>query len=560
MKKSVYPACWIFLLLLFALAVPGVNAEPEQVKAASPAPSSSVASATPCAKEVPVNGDRLLLGSIGEPSNLIPYLSSESASHEIGGLLYVAPLEYDKDLNIVPWAASSYEVLEGGKLLRFTLREDILWEDGVPLTADDVAFTYRLMIDPKTPTAYAEDYLAISEFRQTGRYSFEVRYDKPFARSLATWMGAILPKHVLEGQDIVTTPFARHPVGAGPFRLKEWNSGSRITLAASDTYFKGRPYLDEIVYRIIPDLSTMFLELKAGRLDSMGLTPLQYLRQTIGSTWENGWHKYRYLSFGYTFLGYNLAHPFFQDVRVRRAISFAIDREALVSGVLFGQGVPAFGPYKPGTWVYNQNLRPYPHDPDQARALLAEAGWKDTDGDGILDRDGRPFSFTILTNQGNDQRIKAAIIMQSELKQVGIDVRIRTVEWAAFIKEFVNAGRFDTVVLSWNILQDPDLFDVWHSSRAGAGGLNFVGYRNAEVDALLVEARAATDQTVRKRLYDRFQEILHEEQPYAFLFVPYALPVVQKRFHGIEPALAGIMYNIDRWWVPRSLQRYHVRP
>ncbi|MEG1610611.1 MAG: ABC transporter substrate-binding protein, partial [Bilophila sp.] len=163
--------------------------------------------------ENPVRGGRILMGTIGEPSNLIPYLSTDSASSEVSGNLFVAPLKYDKDLNIVPWAAASYEILEDGHLLRFVLRDDIVWEDGVPLTADDVAFTYKLMIDPKTPTAYAGDFLIISAFQQTGRLSFEVRYDKPYARMLMTWMGAILPKHLLEGQDMMTTPFARKPIG-----------------------------------------------------------------------------------------------------------------------------------------------------------------------------------------------------------------------------------------------------------------------------------------------------------------------------------------------------------
>ncbi len=148
----------------------------------------------------PVTGGRILMGTIGEPSNLIPYMASDSASGEITGLLYVAPLKYDKDLNVVPWAAASYEVLEGGRLLRFVLRDDIRWEDGVPLTADDVEFTYKLMIDPKTPTAYSGDFLAIESFKKTGRLSFEVRYAKPFARSLMTWMGAILPSTCLRGR------------------------------------------------------------------------------------------------------------------------------------------------------------------------------------------------------------------------------------------------------------------------------------------------------------------------------------------------------------------------
>ena len=215
-------------------------------------------------------------------------------------------------------------------------------------------------------------------------------------------------------------------------------------------------------------------------------------------------------------------------------------------------------------WMAEKNGQPtwrtaIRQDVDEARRLLDEAGWK-KDKDGLLERDGKPFLFTILVNQGNDSRIKAAIIIQSQLKALGITVHIRTVEWAAFIKEFVNKGHFDAIILAWTITLDPDIYDVWHSSRAKPGGLNFTGYRNAEVDELLVEARSMTDQDRRKELYDRVQEILDAEQPYCFLYVPYALPIVQARFQGIKPALNGIMYNFDRWWVPKDLQRYHVRP
>ncbi len=509
--------------------------------------------------KTPVRGGRILMGSIGEPSNLIPYMASDSASAEITELLFVAPLKYDKDLNIVPWAASSYEVLEEGRLLRFVLREDILWEDGEPLTADDVEFTYKLMIRPDTPTAYAENFLAVGSFRKTGRFSFEVRYEKPFARSLMTWMGAILPKHALEGQDVMTSPLARKPIGAGPYRLTAWEPGTKLVLTASDTYFEGRPYLDEVVYRVIPDPSTMFLELKAGKLDMMSLSPQQYLRQTEGDAWARDWNKYKYLSFGYTFLGFNLRHPFFKDARIRRALSMSINRQDLIDGVLLGLGVPTVGPYKPGTWVYNDKLTPVRQNVAEARRLLAEAGWTRENEDGILVRDGRPFSFTILVNQGNDQRIKTAIIIQNQFRKIGVDVRIRTVEWAAFITEFVNKGQFDAVILGWNILQDPDLFEVWHSSSARPGGLNFTGYENGEVDALLEEARTVTDQERRKELYDRFQEILDAEQPYCFLYVPYSLPIIQARFQGIKPALGGIMYNFDKWWIPKKFQRYHVQ-
>lgn len=546
------PAVALMLGLLAALA--GCGGSSGDDSPAEKAPETSAVAPSDAGTETPVYGGRILMGSIGEPSNLIPYLASDSASQDVAQWLYTAPLEYDKDLNIVKLAAESWEVLEGGTFMRFKLREGIKWQDGEPLTADDVTFTYKLMVNPSTPTAYAADFLNIAEYKQTGPLSFEVRYDAPYARSAITWMHPILPRHILEGQDIVTTSFARNPVGAGPFKLKSWESGSRITLEANELYFKGRPYLDEVVYRIIPDLTTIFLEAKAGKIDFLGLTPQQYLRQTNGPEWTENWKKYKYLSPGYTYLGFNLTHPLFQDERVRRALSYAVDRAAVIKGALLGLGEPTIGPYKPGTWVYNDALEPYGHDPERARTLLAEAGWK-PGKDGVLEKDGRRFSFTILVNQGNDERVKVATILQQEFRNVGVETAIRTVEWAAFIKEFVNKGNYDALILAWNILDDPDIFDVWHSSAISANGLNFVHYSNAEVDELLEKARATADKAERKRLYDRFQEILHREQPYLFLYVPYSLPMVQARFRGIEPAPAGITYNFDRWWVPRALQR-----
>ncbi|MDO5483978.1 MAG: ABC transporter substrate-binding protein, partial [Desulfovibrionaceae bacterium] len=358
--------------------------------------------------DAPAYGDRIIFGSIGEASNLIPYLTADSASHEVAGHIYVAPLRYNKDLQVEPWAAESWSMEEGGRLMRFTLRRGILWEDGRELTAEDVAFTYRLVIDPATGSPYAEDFLRIKELRVLDRYTFEVRYEQFFARAVSSWMNPILPKHLLEGQNIRESSFARRPTGAGPYRLKSWEAGSRITLAASPTYFEGRPRISEVVYRIIPDGATMFMETRAGRLDVMDLSPLQYLRQTSGPEWESNFNKYRYLASMYVFLGFNQKQPFFQDVRVRRAISQAINRDDIVKGVLLGQGVPAFGPFKPGSWAYHPTLAPVGQDRAAARALLAEAGFADTDGDGIVDKDGRPLAFTILTNQGNEQRILTA--------------------------------------------------------------------------------------------------------------------------------------------------------
>ena len=343
----------------------------------------------------PTDGDRILLGSIGEASNLIPYLTADSASHEVADLLYVAPLRFNKDLEPECWAAESFSMEDEGRLLRFRLRKGILWEDGTELTAADVEFTYKMVIDPATGSPYADDFLQIKEFRVLDRYSFEVRYEHFFARAVSSWMNPILPRHILEGQNIRTTSFARKPVGAGPYRLQRWEPGVRIVLEASPTYFLGRPHISEVVFRIIPDTATMFMETRAGRLDVMELSPQQYLRQTSGKKWAESFHKYRYLASVYNFLGFNLEHPFFKDKKVRQAISCAINRGDIVKGVLLGLGEPAFGPYKPGTWAYHPGLRPVSFNPDRARKLLAEAGFTDSDGDGILDKDGKPLAFTI---------------------------------------------------------------------------------------------------------------------------------------------------------------------
>ena len=498
---------------------------------------------------VPQSGGRLVLGTIGEPSNLNPYISMDSASHDVADSIFVSPLRYDKNLNLELWAAESADLSDDGRTLTIRLKKGILWEDGTELTADDLVYTIETVAKPETGSPYAEDFMRIKKAEALDRYTVRCTYESYYARALPSFCSSILPKHILEGQDWRRGEFARKPVGAGPFRLAGWESGSMVTLAANDKYFMGRPKLDEVVYRVIPDSATMFMELRAKRLDMMGLSPEQYLLQTKGQLWQEEFHKYRYLSSAYTYLGFNMRHPFFKDKRVRRAISCAISREELVQGALLGQGVAAFGPYKPGTAYYHPELKPVKQNTEMAKALLAEAGFADTDGDGILDKDGKPLSFIILTNQGNNERILAATIIQRELKAVGIAVQVRTVEWAAFINEFVNKGSFDAVILGWTITPDPDLYQVWHSSQAVPGGLNFTGFISKELDVLLEEGRRTQNEDLRRQLYYRVQELLDEEQPYCFLYVPYALPVLSAKFQGIEPALAGITWNMDRWWV-----------
>jgi peptide/nickel transport system substrate-binding protein len=504
----------------------------------------------------PAHGDAIVLGSIAEPSTLLPILASDSSSRDVAGQIYSGLVRYDKNLKLEGELAESWDVSKDGLTITFHLRKGVKWHDGRPFTSHDVLYTYLVTIDPKTPTAYAESFKQVKQAEAPDPYTFRVRYGKPFAPALESWETSILPAHLLEGKDITKSALARQPVGTGPYRFKEWVAGQQVVLESNRDYFEGRPYIDRYVYRIIPDPSTMYMELKSGGLDYMGLSPVQYQRQTNTPQFLSRFNKYRYPASAYTYLGYNLRHPLFRDKRVRQALTSAINKDEIIQGVQLGMGQVAHGPYKPGTWACNPKVQDFDYNPERARRLLAEAGWREKNAGGILVQNGKPFSFTILTNQGNAERLKTALIIQQRLKSVGVEVNIRVIEWASFLKNFIDKGDFEAIILGWTIGQDPDLFDVWHSSKTGPKELNFIGYRNGEVDRLLEEGRGTFDMEKRRKAYWRIQDILADEQPYTFLYVPDALPVVNARFRGIEPAPAGIMYNFIKWYVPKEEQIY----
>ncbi len=504
---------------------------------------------------MPAYGDIMVEGSIGDASNLIPILSTDNASHQIAGLIFNGLVKYDRDMNIVGDLAESWDISNDGLVITFHLRKGVRWQDGRPFTAEDVMYTYRVTVDPKTPTAYSGDFLKVKKAEVVDPHTFRVTYEKPFAPALMSWGSAILPRHLLENTDIRKSPLSRRPVGTGPYRMKEWKTGQKIVLVSNPDYFEGRPYIDGYVMRVIPDTATMFLELRAEGIDRMNLNPLQYTRQTENNIFRRNFNKYRYMSFSYTYLGYNLLNPLFADKRVRQAIAYAVNKEEIIQGVLIGLGKEATGPYKPGSWAHNPHVKTYAYNPQKARELLAEAGWKDSDNDGILEKDGRKFVFEIITNQGNDVRAKCAEIIQRRLAEVGIKAKIRVLEWAAFVKDFINKRSFDAALLGWSIPLDPDSYDVWHSSKTKPEELNFISFSNREVDELLEKGRSTFDRKERKKCYDRFQEIIAEEQPYLFLFVPDALPMIHARFRGIDPAPIGIGHNFIKWYVPKEEQR-----
>lgn len=504
----------------------------------------------------PDYGDTIVVGSIGEPRTLIPILASDSASGAICSLIYNGLVKYDRDLNLVGDLAKEWEVSEDGLEITFYLRKGVRWHDGEAFSARDVEFTYKSLIDPDVRTPYSGDFEMVKTLEVIDEHTLKILYKEPFSPGLSSWGMNIMPRHLLKGEDLNNTKFARSPVGTGPYKFKAWKTGERLELVSNHDYFEGRPYIDKYIYRVIPDQATLFLELRAEGVDYTSLTPLQFKRQTESDFFKENFQRFHFPSFGYTYLGYNLKDTRFQDLRVRQAINYAIDKEEIIRGVLLGLGRVATGPFIPESWAYNKKVEYARYDPDKARMLLKEAGWQDKDGDGILEKDGAKFSFTIITNQGNEQRKMALEIIQRRLREVGIEAKIKIIEWSAFVSEFIDKRRFEAVLLGWSLSLDPDMYDIWHSSKTREGEFNFVGYSNSEVDRLLLEGRRTFDQEERARIYHRVHEILYEDQPYLFLYVPESLPIVHSRFKGIEAGVAGIGHNFIKWHVPKSEQRY----
>lgn len=505
-----------------------------------------------CSREPQIKQpNAITIGSLADAKRLLPLLASDSASGDISGWIYNGLTKYDRNIKVIGDLAESWDISPDGLQIIFHLRKGVLWHDGIEFTADDVLFTYNTVIDPKIPTPYSSNFGPVKKVEMTDKYTVRVVYSEPFAPALESWGMGILPKHILEYKDITNEYYSRNPIGTGPYKLKEWITGQKIVLQAFDKYYEGKPKIDKYIARVIPDTATMFLELKFGGIDFMGLTPPQYKLQANTEFFNKYFQKFRYPSFGYTYLGYNLLDSRFSDKRVRQAITHAINKKDIIAGVLLGYGTPCTGPFPPESWAYNPNVKDFEYDPKRSRKLLEEAGWKEVKG-GFLEKDGKPFEFTVLVNQGNDARLKTAQIIKENLKRIGIKMNIKVLEWQAMLHEFIDKKRFEAVIMGWALSRDPDVYDIWHSSKTKEGEFNFVSYKNAEVDRLLLEGRRTFDFEKRKKIYHRIHEILSDEEPYTFLYVPDALPVLHKRFKGVEKAPIGIWYDFIHWHVPKN--------
>ncbi len=502
----------------------------------------------------PIRGDAYVDCSIGDASFLNPILATDSASNDINGLVYNGLVKYDKNIQLVGDLAESWDVKRGGLEIVFHLRNNVRWHDGQAFTADDVLFTYQKLRDPKVQTPYASDFDDVASVTAPTPHTIRVLYKRPFAPALASWGMGMVPKHIYEKGDFNTNPANRAPIGTGPYKFKQWKTDQYILLEANADYFEGAPQIQRYIYRIIPDSAVQFLEMRNQSVDTMNLTPDQY--RAYDSIFEN--HKrYRYPSFSYVYMGFNLRNPLFSDKRIRQALAYAIDRETLVKGLLLGMGQPITGPFPVSSWAYNKDVPQFPYDPQKALALFAEAGWT-PNAQGYLIKEGKPLTFTLMTNQGNKVRALACEAIQQQLKKIGIDVNIRIMEWSTFIHQYLDKKDFEAIVMGWQVGRDPDNYAMWHSSQQREGQYNFVSYSNPEVDRLLVEGRAVFDFKKRQQIYWKIHKDIAADLPYLFLYCPDSLVAIHKRYVGPEVAPAGLGWNFREWYVPLEKQRYRT--
>ena len=502
-------------------------------------------------------GGILVNAMIGEPSNLIAMIAGDSASSTIAGNIFNSLIKYDEKLNHAPELAKKWVISPDQKTITFTLKDNLVWADGTPLTSEDVLFTWQLVTDPNTRTPYASDYLLVKKASAPDKNTFEVTYEETYAPAIDTWASLhILPKHLLKDEDINNTYFSRKPTGSSYYQLNKWVSGQQVSLKSNTNSSQGLPQIEQLISRIIPDTSSQFLELTADNIDLMSINPIQY--QRVFPARKDMLEKinlYKELGNGYTYLGFNLKKAPFNDVNVRQAINYAIDKDEVIKGVLLGLGEPIASPYKPGTRWNNPNLQPYAYNPKKALDLLKKAGYEKNE-DGYFEKNGKVLAFEILTNQ-NKQREMTAVLVQRRLKEIGIEVTIRVLEWASFINQYIRTGDFNAVVLGWSLSLDPDQFNIWHSSQQGPGQFNFIGYENSQVDKLLELGRKELDANKREKIYHQFSEHLLNDSPIVYLYAGYGLSAVNKRVQGIKNPSppAGIYHNSYEWFIPNELRR-----
>lgn len=499
-----------------------------------------------CGSQAPKDSETLVWHLGAEPDILNPIISTDAYASRIEEFVYDTLIERDnRTLEWKPKMAERWEISPDRRRFTFYLRDGIRWQDGKPVTVEDVIYSFQRIMDPKVDAPHLRVYYQdIEKVEKVDERTVRFTYRHPYFMALGFCGGIpILPRHLFDdGGDFNKHPLNRAPLGNGPYRFVSWETGQKIVLERNEDYWGqaiGRmPAIRRIRFEIIPEDTVALQILKKGGLDFAGLRPIQWVRQTDSGRFNRRFGKYQFYTPGYSFIGWNMRRPYFSDKRVRRAMTMLVNRGEILKKLNFDLGRIVTGPFYIESKDYNHEVRPIPFDPEGAKRLLKEAGWEDHDGDGLLDREGVPFRFEFLIASGRRFAERLASILKEDLKKVGIEMEIRQLEWALFVKH-LDDRKFDAVTLSWVFGFEQDPYQVWHSSQTELGS-NFVGFADPEADRIIMEGRREFDRERRAALYRRFHAIVDHEQPYTFLFSNPYLVALDRRFENVNVYPGGM--------------------
>jgi peptide/nickel transport system substrate-binding protein len=504
-----------------------------------------------------------VVASLAEINSMNHFVSADETSQELQANVLFTPLvRYDANLTPTPYLAESWDTVttrSGSLALTFHLRDDVKWHDGVPTSAYDVKFTFDRIKDPRTSYPHAS-LLASYDSAVVRDSSTIAFYLKRYPGFMDPWRRiSPMPEHILgdvEPAELKHHPFGtQSPVSNGPFRFVEHRAGDRWVFEANPDFASsmgGRPYLDRLVYRYIPEATTRLAEFLAGEVDVyLVVAPSQVAEIEARPDAEVITYENR----NYTFIAWNGRRTFFQDPRVRRALTLAIDRQRIVDVARQGLGRVAEGPVPPFHWAYNAELEPLPYDPEHARALLDSAGWVDADGDGVREKDVNRASFELKTNQGNPTREQILTLVQADLAKVGVEARLRFQEAQSLGADITSPERrFDAVVAGWQADFNLDDRIVFACSQL-EGLFQFASYCNPRVDEILDQVAVMEDRSRALPLWHEYQEILQWEQPYTFLYYDVRANGVRERVHDVRMDIRGDFINVKDWWIAPADRR-----
>jgi peptide/nickel transport system substrate-binding protein len=461
---------------------------------------------------------------------LNPVLAPDIGSVLINKIIFSALVRPDEQLRPVPDLAQSWTTSDDGLEYTFMLKPGVKWHDGEPFTANDVKFTFDQIRDVKSGSRLGSDFAALAGVDVIDSLTVRFRLKAPFAPFLALmgYNAGILPAHKFRDRKLLdATDFSRStPVGTGPFRVTSAASGSAIVLERNPYYLGDPPALDQVIFRIVPDVNAQVAQLLAGELDIVPIEPanLPSVERASGIT------VVRNPIVQHVYVGFNQSRPIFKPPLVRQALDYAVNRQAIIDGVLKGAADLPRGTIPMVLSAYFDASLPAPvYSPDSARALLARAGWRPGDNQMLRDASGKPFAFTLLVDKGNPTREQAALAVQQDLRAVGIDASIETLEFATLVRDRVLPAAYDAVLIWWTTPPDPDQYSFYFTGQDN----NHVRYSNRRVDSLLAAGRATRDSAQRRELYRAFQREELTDPPVLVLFYPRELLAVSRRVHGL---------------------------